>query len=182
MAPTRRLPTRPFGSGGSRCRLFSCQGASAATRRCCLLSRCHDAFLGQGSEVRVELDAEPVPPECLGDDGRRARADEGVEDDAGLRRSIRWTTASPLEIADHRQPTVLLRRCAYPRRTARGANLLRAGGEERPLHQPAWVDGVVGALVAGSRNAPDISGVLAHRMTTQTDRLQPIKPVVATSA
>ena len=60
-----------------------------------------------------------------------------------------------------------------------GADPLRAGCQQWSFDQSFWVVGVVGAAVAGSRDAPDVTGVLAKWMTGQAGSLQLVEAAVA---
>ena len=131
------------------------------------------AASGQLGEVRVELDAEPVPAELLGGDGGRAAAEERIEHHAGLARRV--AVAGRAECAPDGGAADRPNEPALPRRPAAAAAGFRTAGQDGAVGQRQRERGVVGAPVVARGQRPDVAGVLAERVPDDAARLQRVQ-------
>ncbi len=118
-------------------------------------------------EIGVQLDAQPVPAQALGDDACGAGADERVEHDA-------WhgpvsTAAAGLDLAENGEVAELaVDGPAAPRQAASGAGLLGAARQEWCFEEAFGEGGVVAAAEGAGRLGPDVARVLAQRVAGDT--------------
>src|SRR5581483_7056023 len=109
----------------------------------------------------VELDPEPVSSVLLGDHGEGAGAEERIEHEPGPPAAL--AAASGQQLAADGQSSEA--GGPPPGEPAACADPLRTGSEQRTLDQPRREGREVRSVVAGGRQAPDIAGVLAERVT-----------------
>jgi hypothetical protein len=154
-----------------------------------------EAFPSQVDVSGVDLDAEPVPPVTLSHLSHGSGTHEGIEDEARSGRSaagasgLKWSRLSkhspPTWIAPH---VGLNRRGGLPHAKDEGlaggglprgpaiqAHLDRTGSQERALNESYGEGGKVCPLEAGRRNPPDITGILAEKVTGNSGQASPVE-------
>ena len=98
---------------------------------------------------------------------------KGSSTTPGIARSAAF--ARRPQLALHRKVSERLGSLTPPGGTAVRADALRARRQDRPFDELLGKDGMVCAAVSGGRQGPDVTRVLAKRMTGQSGGLEAVE-------